>query len=103
VETSQEKPNFIQRNKQVQSSKRLSEKNTNQPTLPKIPSKNGNRTIPQKVEQLEKAVDRLSKGTNQPELQRMLLQEIQGIKSELKEIKQQIGLSPQQPKSKYQR
>lgn len=31
----------------------------------------------------------------------MLLREIQGIKSELKEIKQQIGLSPQQNKVQY--
>jgi hypothetical protein len=29
-------------------------------------------------------------------MQRLLLQEIQGIKSELREIKQQIGLSPGQ-------
>ena len=36
-------------------------------------------------------------------MQKMLLQEIQGIKSELREIKQQIGLSPSQhAKSKYQ-
>lgn len=44
------------------------------------------------MEQLEKVVERLAKGSNPPELQRLLLQEIQGIKSELKEIKQQIGI-----------
>jgi hypothetical protein len=32
-------------------------------------------------------------GINQPEMQRILLEEIKGIKSELREIKQQIGLT----------
>lgn len=35
-------------------------------------------------------------------MQQLLLREIQGIKSELKEIKQQIGMSPQQNKGHYQ-
>ena len=90
---SSEKPNFIQKNKQVSNTKKLSEKSTNQPSLPKIPPKGGqNKSIPQKVEQLEKAVDKLNKGVGQPDMQRMLLQQIQGIKSELREIKKQIGL-----------
>lgn len=72
-----------------------------------MPPKSNNKSIPQKVEQLEKAVERLAKGNTHPDIQRVLLQEIQGIKSELKEIKQQIGLSPsqqsrQQPPQHYQ-
>ena len=44
-----EKGNFIQRNRQLQSNKKLSEKHPNEPTLPKIPLKGQNKTIPQKV------------------------------------------------------
>jgi hypothetical protein len=39
------------------------------------------KTIPQKVEHLEKAVEKLSKGTGNPDLQRQLLEEIKSIKS----------------------
>ena len=53
---SAEKPNFIQRNKALQNQKQLAEKSTNQPSLPKIPSKGTNKSIPQKVEHLEKAI-----------------------------------------------
>ena len=80
------------------SKKHLTEKNINQPTIPKLPRVQPNKTIPQKVEQLEKAVEKLSVGTNQPEMQRMLLEEIKGIKSELREIKQQIGLTSSPPR-----
>lgn len=78
---SEEKVNFIQRNKALQSNKQLKDKNTNEPSTLKMPPKSSNKTIPQKVEHLEKAVERLSKGNNHPDLQRVLLQEIQGIKS----------------------
>lgn len=93
---SHEKVNFVQRNKALQSNKHLKDKNINEPSLAKPPPKQASKTIPQKVEQLERAVDRLSRGGNHPDIQRVLLQEIQGIKSELKQIKQQIGLSPSQ-------
>ena len=101
---SAEKVNFMQRNKQIHSTKKLTEKQINQPSLPRINTKHANGTIPQKVERLEKAVDKLSQVKDQPEIQKLLLREIQGIKSELKEIKQQIGISPSQhKKSKYQK
>jgi hypothetical protein len=48
-----EKPNFIQRNKEVQSTKRLTDKNIKNATIPKPTTQ---KTIPQKVEHLEKAV-----------------------------------------------
>lgn len=51
------------------------------------------------MEHLEKVVEKLSKGTGNPELQKLLLDEIKGIKSELREIKQQIGLNPNQRSS----
>jgi hypothetical protein len=60
------RPNFIQRNKEIQSKKKLTEKHINQPILPKIPSKANNKTIPQKVEMLEKVVEKMSLGNNPP-------------------------------------
>lgn len=48
-----EKPNFIQRNKEVQSTKRLTDKNIKNATIPKPTIQ---KTIPQKLEHLEKAV-----------------------------------------------
>ena len=53
---SADKPNFIQRNKGLQNQKQLAEKSTNQPSLPKIPPKGPSKSIPQKVEHLEKAI-----------------------------------------------
>lgn len=82
----------------MQSNKRLTEKSINQPTLPKVNQRLPPKSIPQKVEHLEKAVERLSQGTGNPELQKLLLQEIQGIKAELREIKQQIGIAPSNEK-----
>jgi hypothetical protein len=79
--SSEEKVNFIQRNKALQSNKQLKDKNTNEPSTGKMPPKSNNKTIPQKVEQLEKAVERLAKGNTHPDIQKVLLQEIQGIKS----------------------
>lgn len=79
--SSEEKVNFIQRNKALQSNKQLKDKNTNEPSTVKMPPKSNNKTIPQKVEQLEKAVERLAKGNTHPDIQKVLIQEIQGIKS----------------------
>lgn len=52
--------------------------------MPKPPSRPAAKTIPQKVEHLEKAVEKLAKGTGNPDLQKLLLEEIMGIKSELR-------------------
>ena len=46
------------------------------------------------MERLEKAVEKLSGGVGDTSIQGLLLEEIRGIKSELREIKAQIGLSP---------
>ena len=55
------------------SKKHLTEKNINQTNVPKLPRVQPNKSIPQKVEQLEKAIEKFSVGSTQPEMQRMLL------------------------------
>lgn len=69
----------------------MPKKNIKIPQQQKAPLRT--QSIPEKVQKLEKNIERLQENALKPELQELLIQEIKGIKSELKEIKYHIGMN----------